>query len=248
MKFYDTFPEITPYIPENKKTDGAVVIFAGGGYQHRAPHEGKGYAEFLCSKGICAFDVAYRVAPNNFPAPLFDARYAVKWVRENAAKYGIDKNKIAVMGSSAGGHLAAMVSTYTKPIGAEEVDNIEDYLPNAQILCYPVIVNSVDNDYSHKGSYQNLLGEVTLQSARNVDPVLNVDNTTPQSFIWHTAEDTCVDMQNSLDYASRLHKEKIPVELHIFPEGHHGLGLAADRPHVAQWSGLLINWIYKIFG
>ena len=247
MKFYDIFPEITPYIPEEKKTDCAVVIFAGGGYACRAPHEGKGYAEFLRDNGICAFDVAYRVAPDSFPAPLFDARYAVKWVRENAEKYGIDKNKIAVMGSSAGGHLAALVSTYTKPIGAAVVDNIEDYLPNAQILCYPVIVNSVDNNYSHSGSYKNLLGEVTPEAARDVDPVLNIDSTTPQSFIWHSVLDDCVDVQNSLDYVSKLHKENIPAELHIFPDGRHGIGLAADFPQCGQWPQLLLNWLDKIF-
>ena len=148
MKLYETYPaeweeipEITAYIPAEKKCNGAVVIFPGGAYRGRAAHEGKGYAEFLQSKGICAFDVAYRVSPHRFPLELLDARRAVRWVRAHAEEYGIDKNKIAVMGSSAGGHLAAMVSTYIDPIEFEGLDSVdaEDYLPNAQILCYPVI-------------------------------------------------------------------------------------------------------------
>ncbi len=247
---WEEIPEIIPYIPAEKKCDGAVVVFAGGGYRNRAAHEGEGYAKFLQSKGICAFDVAYRVAPHHFPLELLDARRAVRWVRAHAEEYGIDKNKIAVMGSSAGGHLAAMVSTYTDPIDFEEQDAIdrEAFLPNAQILCYPVIGNPTDCWFAHKGSYLNLLGGTDADARMKVDPLLNASETTPQAFIWHTAEDATVDVENSLRYASVLHRFRIPMELHIFPDGHHGLGLAEKIPHTAQWSGLLVNWLFKIFG
>lgn len=256
MKLYETYPaeweeipEITAYIPAEKKCNGAVVIFPGGAYRGRAAHEGKGYAEFLRSKGICAFDVAYRVSPHRFPLELLDARRAVRWVRAHAAEYGIDKDKIAVMGSSAGGHLAAMVSTYIDPIEFEGLDSVdaEDYLPNAQILCYPVIGNPTDCWFAHKGSYLNLLGSTDADARMKVDPLLNANKTTPQAFIWHTAADVGVNMENSLRYASVLHRFEIPVELHIFPDGGHGLGLAEKLPHTAQWSGLLVNWLYKIF-
>ena len=134
-------PYITYYPAENKKGDGAVIIFPGGGYAKRAPHEGKGYADYLTAQGISCFVLEYRVSPNRFPLPLLDARRAVRYVRANAEKYGIDPNKIAVMGSSAGGHLAAFVSTYLKPIDGEGADDLDtvDFRPNAQILCYPVI-------------------------------------------------------------------------------------------------------------
>lgn len=235
-------PVVDVYVPENKTSDAAVVIYPGGGYGKRAPHEGQGYAEFLNSHGITAFVVQYRVSPHTFPLPLLDARRGVRWVRKNAEKYGIDKNKIAVMGSSAGGHLAALTSTYTAPIDFEDVEPIdEDFLPNMQILCYPVIVAPAPDKVAHFGSYRNLLGGEYFTKAFDYDPSLLASETTPQAFIWHTAADAGVNVINSYTYASVLRKNNVPVEMHIFPDGPHGLGLAHKVPHTAQWSGLLIN-------
>ena len=126
-------PVIEYYKPANKTSDAAVVILPGGGYEIRADYEGEGYAQFLADHGISAFVVQYRVKPHTFPLPLLDARRGIRFIRHNAEKYGIDKNKIAIMGSSAGGHLAALTSTYTKPIDFEGIDDIdkEDFLPNA---------------------------------------------------------------------------------------------------------------------
>ena len=241
-------PAITPYLPALQRSDAAVVIFPGGAYAGRAPHEGRGYAEFLAANGITAFDVAYRVAPHRFPLELLDARRAVRWVRAHAEEYGLDKNKIAVMGSSAGGHLAALVSTYRLPIDYEEKDNVdrEDYLPNAQILCYPVILSPDEEGLSHAGSYKNLIGERDPLKEKALDPSLNVAEDTPPAFLWHTAEDKGVSVINSYRYATALRLKKVPVEMHIFPYGPHGLGLAPSHPHTAQWSGLLINWLKEI--
>ncbi|MBO7292531.1 MAG: alpha/beta hydrolase, partial [Clostridia bacterium] len=152
-------PAVTFYPPAEKKSDAAVVIFPGGGYHHRAKHEGEGYAEFLNGFGIAAFVVDYRVTPAYFPDPLLDARRAVRFVRANAERFGIDPQKIAVMGSSAGGHLAALVSTYLERIEGEGVDAIDEFdaLPNAQVLCYPVI--SSDERIAHVGSFRTLLGD-----------------------------------------------------------------------------------------
>lgn len=237
-------PVVKVFVPENKKSDAAVVIFPGGGYYKRALHEGEGYAEFLNSHGITAFVVEYRVYPHSFPLPLVDARRGVRFARANAAKYGIDKNKIAVMGSSAGGHLAAMTSTYTKPIDFENTDKIdkEDFMPNAQILCYPVIVQPDEQKVAHKGSYKHLLGGRDKGMETAINPAKNVKDTTPPAFIWHTAADGGVNVINSYTYGIELRKHNVPCEMHIFPEGKHGLGLAPSVPHTAQWSGLLINW------
>lgn len=241
-------PSITPFIPKEKKTDAAVVIFPGGGYGGRAAHEGQGYAEFLNKFGITAFVVNYRVKPHTFPLELLDARRAVRFVRAKAEEYGISKDKIAVMGSSAGGHLAALVSTYTKPIDFENLDEIdnENFLPNAQILCYPVICHPSGNGVAHAGSYLNLLGDNYAALAKEVDPALNVTEATPKAFIWHTANDPGVNVINSYAYATALRKNCVSTEMHIFPNGPHGLGLAENMPHVAQWSNLLINWFKEI--
>lgn len=241
-------PVIEEYIPEQKASDMAVVIFPGGAYVGRAPHEGKGYAEFLRDHGICAFVVQYRVSPHRFPLPLLDARRAVRTVRAKAAEYGIDKNKIAVMGSSAGGHLAALTSTYTAPIdfeGLDEIDN-EDFLPNAQILCYPVILAPDEEKLAHVGSYQMLLGDKMEEMKHQVAPAELVTEKTPQAFIWHTSDDAGVNSINSCYYAAALRKHNVPYELHILPHGAHGLGLAQNLPHVAQWPGLLLNWFKEI--
>ena len=244
-KEIDNEVTIDYYKPLQKSNDVAVVIFPGGGYKLLANHEGEGYAHLLNTFGIASFVVNYRVAPNHFPYPLLDARRAVRFVRANAEKFGINKNKVLVMGSSAGGHLTALLSTYLEDIG-EERDELykEEFLPNGQILCYPVI--SSDESISHQGSYENLLSGL-YKYKEKYSPELLVNSTTPPVFIWHTAEDCVVPCMNSYRYASALWKQNIPCELHVFPEGQHGLGVAPQNPHVAQWMILLNNWLKDFF-
>ena len=241
-------PMLTYYPTENKLGKGTVVICPGGGYCKRAPHEGEGYAKYLNSIGLDAFVVDYRVHPNHFPYPLLDARRAVRYVRENAEKYGIDPNKIAIMGSSAGGHLAALTSTYRGVIDGEGVDALDsvDATPNAQILCYPVI------DFNgHNGSFIHLLGDKLEEMRDSVTPSLIADKDTPPAYIWHTAEDTCVNILNTYDYVKALKKLSVPVELHVYPFGAHGLGLANEGgrtvPHVQSWAPLMQEWL-KLMG
>ena len=237
-------PESTTYFaPTAPVTDKAVVILPGGAYSHLADHEGAGYAQFLAAHGYHAFVVAYAIAPHRFPEPLIDARRAIAFVRKNAASYGIDPHKIAVMGSSAGGHLAALTATSTATMGG---DDTVDYLPDAQILCYPVIC-APSSGVAHEGSYENLLGEKDLVREAAVDPSLLVTDTTPPAFIWHTHDDDCVNVINSYVYAQALRRHNVSAELHVFPHGPHGLGLAEDRPHVAQWSNLLLRWLAECF-
>lgn len=236
-------PTITAY---PSKSDCAVVIFPGGGYVARAEHEGKGYAEWFNSIGVTAFVVEYRVAPYKHPVEITDAMRAVKYVRYFADKFGIDKDKIAVMGSSAGGHLAASVSVHYDKDFYQATDNIdrESCRPDATILCYPVIDMY---EYRHDGSRANLIGPRPFASEKDFMSLYKqVTPNTPQTFIWHTAEDEVVPCQNSLLYASALAEAHVPFEAHIYPYGHHGLGLSAEVPHTAQWSGSLHNWLKLI--
>ena len=241
-------PTITCYKPKEKKTDMALIAFPGGGYVDRAPYEGAGYAEFFANAGITAFAVAYRVAPHSFPLPLLDARRAVRWVRAHAAEYGIDPQKIAVIGSSAGGHLAAMLSTYREGIDFEGTDEIdrEDYIPNAQILCYPVIADPTEGAISHADSYWNLIGSRDVAFAQMLSPICHVSSDTPPAFIWHTSDDELVNVINSYRYGEALRRQTVPTELHVFPHGRHGMGVAADDPHVAQWTTLVLNWFHYL--
>ena len=244
-------PMITSYLPEHKASDGAIVIFPGGGYHNRAGFEGRDYAEFLASHGYSAFVVDYRVFPHEFPLPLLDARRAVRWVRYHARDFGLCKDRIAVMGSSAGGHLAALVSTYMQPLDGELTDEAdrESFLPDAQILCYPVI-RMVDDGLTHPGSIQNFLGDRKEALGEAVSPNLLVNERTPKAFLWHTFDDECVNLVNSLDYVKSLHASGVETEFHVFPQGVHGLGLAMAperwNPHVSAWSGLLLQWLSHI--
>ncbi len=237
-------PTIEYYKAATKSTDSAIIIFPGGGYRRRAEHEGKDYAEFLNSLGMDAFVVQYRVSPYHFPIELADARRSVRWVRNNAIKFGINPDKIGVMGSSAGGHLAAMLCTYKDIIDFENEDEIdnENYLPNFQVLCYPVICIS-DLALTHIGSTTNLLDTDNLHKAKELNPALIADSNTPKAFIWHTSNDSAVNVCNSLQYGEKLRSVEVPFEMHIFPDGHHGLGLSHSNPHVSQWTSLLISWL-----
>ncbi len=235
-------PRIDHYSPKHKRGDAAVLVFPGGAYSMRAPYEGGDCALFLNELGLEAFVVHYRVKPAKFPDPLLDARRAVRFVRANAEKFGIDPDRILVLGFSAGGHLAAMTCNFRVPLAGEGVDGLDEIspYPNGQILCYPVI--SADDAIIEKYSFTCLLGERYAERAA-YDAAALVHADTPRAFIWHTSEDELVDVENSYRYATALRRYTIPTELHIFPFGRHGLGLAEDAPHVAKWKTLLANWL-----
>lgn len=245
----EEIPVLEYYPAEDKETNAAVIICPGGGYSGRAAHEGKDYAEFLNSLGIDAFVCQYRVAPHRFPLPLLDIRRAIRLVRAKAKDFGIDPGKIAVMGSSAGGHLAALASNYKAAISYEDADELDKVcpFPNAQILCYPVIHCPDELQIAHLGSFQNLLGPNTEDVYPNFSCDELVSDDTPPAFIWHTADDAVVNVRNSYLYAAALREHNVSCEMHIFPNGRHGLGLSATEvPHVAQWAGLLQNWLTYI--
>ena len=154
------------------------------------------------------------------------------------------------MGSSAGGHLAALVSTYRKNImGCEDEIAKEKFVPNVQILCYPVI-NLIDRKIAHRGSGICLLGEKLEEAGGEASPDLIADRNSPPAFVWHTFEDASVNVINSLEYVKRLKEQGVKTELHIFPDGGHGQGLALseDKCHRynAKWTELLLNWLTYI--
>ncbi len=248
-------PVMTHYRPEEQISDWSVVIFPGGAYHHLAEHEGKGYAEFLNRNGINAFVVEYRVAPSHFPDQLLDARKAMRLVRHHGKEWGVNPSKVAVMGSSAGGHLAALVSTYTEELPEEATEALKDvpFLPDAQILCYPVI--RVTADIGHVNSGENLFGDRYEQMKDDFCLDKLVRETTPRAFVWHTFTDDGVSVLNSLEYVKALREHDVSAEYHVFPCGPHGMGLAKDLNgrngmdetapefvHVSQWGELLINW------
>ena len=244
-------PKIHYYPAEHKSHDGAVVIFPGGGYVHRAEHEGKGYAEYLNAQGMDAFVVDYRVAPYSYPAQLLDARRAVRFVRYHAEKFGINPDKIGVMGSSAGGNLIALLCTYIAPFEGEVTDDIDmlDCMPNAQIHCYSYI-SFAEEGLRLDRCTEKLFPDAVDKNAARFSPELHIPDNAPQAFLFHTTQDRVVNMIHSLRYAEGLRKKNVLCEVHIFPEGDHGMGLGnrPDRgnPHAAQWTGLLWNWLCHI--
>ena len=228
-------PEIACWLPEGKPSGVGVVIFPGGGYGMLAAHEGEGYARFLRDNGIAAFVVKYRLGPagHRHPAMLEDALSAMAAVRSRAAEFGVDPGRIGVMGSSAGGHLAAH-SLCAWSAYASEVS----LRPDFGILCYPVILS--EGPYVNKGSLRNLAGEqasAELLAGLSCDRLVTAQ--TPPFFLWHTVEDICVPLENSLAFAAALRQHRIPFQLLIYNKGRHGLGL--DTPF--DWKGECLRWI-----
>ncbi len=234
---------VTAYIHENG-VHPAMVVYPGGAYMGRAPHEGWDIAEFYYENGFNAFVVDYRVAPNRHPAPLMDAQRAVRLVRLHASEWGVNPGQVFVIGFSAGGHLAGCVATMRDicRVG-DELDGV-NARPNGAVLCYPVI--SSDPAIAHLGSFNNLLGERAeeLRDAFSVDK--NVSEDTCPCFLFHTMEDGAVPVQNTLSMLDALRSNSIPAEAFITPYGYHGVGLAKGMGGCEQWPALTLDWLRRL--
>lgn len=231
-------PSITEFKVAGSR--GAVVVCPGGGYAMKADHEGAPIAEMINAAGVSAYVLDYRVAPCHYLAPLSDASRAIRVVRS------MGYEKVAILGFSAGGNLCCSAATLYTPGNPDAADPIErlSSRPDAFIPCYAVASLC---QYTHGGTRQNLLGkhadDPTL--VRRFSAELNVTPDTPTAFLWHTSTDEAVPVENSLNLAAALSAKGVPFELHVFPVGSHGLGLATDHPDVAQWTTLCQNWLVR---
>jgi len=239
-------PTLTPYLPPSEKRNGAsMIVLPGGGYANLAAHEGGGYADWLAKQGITAYLLRYRLGSQGYrhPVELGDVARAVRMVRSFAQKQeGMDASRIGVIGSSAGGHLAASIATLFdagKPDSTDPVEGLSSR-PDIVVLCYPVITFG---EFAHAGSRTQLLGkDAPPDLVQKLSAELQVTKDTPPTFIWHTMEDKTVPVENSLMFAAALRRAGVPFSLHVYEKGAHGLGLGrADRP-APPWADQLLYW------
>jgi acetyl esterase/lipase len=244
-------PTLTPFLPAAEKASGtAIVVCPGGGYGGLAAHEGPGYAEWLAQHGIAAFVLKYRLGSAGYRHPIMlgDAQRAIRLVRSRAAEWKIDPQRVGIMGSSAGGHLASTAVTHFDSGKADAGDPIDrqNARPDFGILCYPVITLG---EFTHAGSKKNLLGE-------NPDPALvellsnekQVTKDTPPCFVWSTMEDKAVPVENSMQFVVALRKAGVPFDFHVYERGPHGIGLSSGKhgipaDDVHPWAKDLLFWL-----
>lgn len=219
-----TFLEIYK-LPGDKKRP-FVLVFPGGGYNHLAAHEGADVAEWLNSLGIEAGVLYYQLQPVAIDLVLSQINHFIESTKQ-AETY----SQIGIIGFSAGGHLAALASTKNT------------IKPDFSVLSYPVI--SMMKPYLHEGSREKILPSADDNIAAQYSADQFVSIATPKTFLWHTAEDAAVPVENVLLYAKELSHYKVPYELHIFQTGRHGLGLASEEPYTADWTTLLERWLKK---
>ena len=239
-------PTVTAYRAPRGSTGTAIIVAPGGGYSGLAiEHEGRQWAYWYNAMGITAFVLKYRLGPQyHHPIELGDAQRAIRTVRARAAEFNIIPDRIGMMGFSAGGHLTSTAGTHFdagKPDASDPIERVGSR-PDFLILGYPVI--SFDPAITHAGSLKNLLGDnPDLKLVENLSNELQVTAQTPPTFIFHTTNDNGVPVENSVRFYLALRKAKVPVEMHLFENGPHGVGMALSDPSLSAWPGLLMNWL-----
>ena len=241
-------PSLTVYLPTKAKANGCgVVICPGGAYTVLAfDHEGVQVARWLNSIGVAGFVLKYRLGPRyQHPAPLQDAQRALRWVRANAGELGVATNRLGILGFSAGGHLTSSAGTHFDSGNRTAADPIDrlNCRPDFMAPCYAVISMS---DTGHSYSRKMLLGD-------KPDPALveylssekQVTSNTPPAFLWTTSEDYGVPVDNSILFYQALQKARVPVELHLYAHGEHGLGLAPGDPATGAWTDAFARWLRR---
>ena len=273
MKGSEEYAALYTYIQDYSVNLGVekrpmVIICPGGGYDHTSDREAEPLALTFCAIGLNAAVLRYSVGPSEFPIALSELAYAVSLVRKNADAWHIDKDRILVQGSSAGGHLAACLGCFwnksflSKLISENTGEEIsaEDIKPNGMILNYPVISSGT---FGHTRSRDKIAGSLKTADAFSdvkgipIEEFLSlekqVSESVPPCFIWATFEDRTVPVENSLLMASALRKAGVSTELHIYAHGCHGLGLGTCLtagnlgkeiyPEVNTWVNLVKNWL-----
>lgn len=229
IKVNDKCVPLSCYIPDaaphaNFQTNRpAVIVLPGGAYRGLYGGEAEPIALRYVGHGTCAFVLHYSVFPAVFPQALLEVLTAIRYVRENAETFGIDVDRIAICGFSAGGHLACSTGVFWNHScidGMLEGDRTL-YRPNKMILCYPVTTYE-----SHHGSYKNLLRgggeEMTEERIAMVSVEQHVSEDTPPAYIWHNYDDKGVSVGETFLFAKALHEHAVPVEMRIYPTGGHG--------------------------
>ena len=254
-------PYMDIYLPYNLKEmhredrkRPCMVVCPGGGYSMCSEREAEPIALKFLEDGYNVFVVYYSVAPHRFPNQLREVAATMELIYKNADEWHCDTEKVGIIGFSAGGHLAAH---YSNMYDCKEVREVfpESKPVQASILSYPVI--SIAFPECHEGSFKNLLGHKPSEKAEieYFSCEYCVNENTPPAFIWHTAEDSCVPVKNSLAYAEALSKYKIPFELHIYPFGHHGISTCDDQTfdnltdavrYAARWITDAKKWLRLI--
>ncbi len=233
----------------------ALILCPGGGYEFCAIREGAPAARAFARTGIVSFVLEYDCAPAPLgKMPLHTLAEAVAWVRQNAAQLGVDADRIAVGGFSAGAHLAGTLGAVWRRAEWFPENSVPALRrPNALVLCYPVVSAG---EYAHRGSFERLAGsERCAQQAFSLERLVDAD--TPPVFLWHTLDDATVPVENTLLLEAALRRAGVPHELHLFPHGVHGLALAdfetydparGRRPdrHVARWQALCAEWLKEL--
>lgn len=240
-------PDITVFLAEKEISNGtAVVICPGGGYSHLAIlKEGYKVAKWFNTLGISAFVLKYRMPSDQTMkdksvGPLQDAQEAVRMVRRNANTWGIDPSKVGIMGFSAGGHLAASLSTLYKENTYTASDNMSAR-PDFSILIYPVI--SMEDDITHNGSRKNLLGDSpSPEQLKMFSNEKQINHQTPPAFLVHATDDSGVPVENSMAYYLALKEHKVASEMHIYEKGGHGFGLGVGATN-QYWPTACENWL-----
>ncbi len=233
----------------------ALIICPGGGYEFCSIREGAPVARAFAGMGVESFVLEYDCEPVPLGRkPLNALASAVAWVRGNAEEYGINPDRVAVGGFSAGAHLAGLLGTvWNRPDWFEQGTEPEQIRPNALVLCYPVVTAG---EHAHRGSFERLAGaDIEAQQAYSLEALAGPY--TPPAFLWHTLDDDTVPVENTLLMEAALRKAGVPHEVHLFPHGVHGLSLAdletydplrgriPDR-HVARWAALCTEWLKNL--
>lgn len=248
-------PTLEVYLPAKQiRTGEAVLIFPGGGYQILAyDWEGTDFAKWLNSQGIAGIVVKYRLPVSKSltdpkEVPLMDAQRAVRLARHHAEDWGIDPNKIGIMGFSAGGHLASTLSTQYDHKTERATDQIDQLSakPDFSILVYPVI--SFRDVSAHSGSSKNLIGEnASLELLDRFSAEININSETPPTFLVHAQDDKAVPVRNSLLYYEALTKAGVSASMHLYPAGGHGFAFGLGKGEVENWRNELIAWIGNLY-